>query len=281
MSNVLSILDLPKLSIVLLLTIVPSILLLMLILYSDRKSREPLLMLLICIFSGAFTICLSLIIDKILLKTVLAGATFLEDVNSYSVYKILLLAGVEEYSKMMILYIFLYRNKDYDDIYDGFVYSSIIALSFSLVETFMYVFSESSYDSMTSLATLRNFTAIPLHIACGIVMGYFVSLEKFSKNKVCKFKNMLLALLIPTLIHTIYNIFFSIVSMPDSSTFQYGLIIVILFVLSIYFIGIMFIYKTSNLNKIFINNGFYPKRYRYLMRKNEFIYKESRRYYGA
>lgn len=279
MSNILAILDYPKLITVLLLTIVPSILLLMLILYSDRKSREPLLMLLICIFSGAFTICLSLIIDKLILKFNLIGGDLFSDVNSYSVYRIMMLAGVEEYSKLMILYIFLYRNREYDDIYDGFVYSSIIALSFSLIETFMYVFSESTFDEMTSLAVLRNFTAIPLHITCGIVMGYFVSLEKFSKGKKKKFKNMILALLVPTLIHTVYNVFFSIVSFSGSN--NYSIIIILLFVASIYFVGILFIYRINNLNKIFINNGYFPKKYNYLMRKNEFIYQESRKYYGA
>lgn len=279
MSNILAILDYPKLITVLLLTIVPSILLLMLILYSDRKSREPILMLLICIFSGAFTICLSLIIDKLILKFNLIGGDLFSDVNSYSVYRIMMLAGVEEYSKLMILYIFLYRNREYDDIYDGFVYSSIIALSFSLIETFMYVFSESTYDEMTSLAVLRNFTAIPLHITCGIVMGYFVSLEKFSKGKKKKIKNMLCALFLPTLIHTIYNVFFSIVSFSSSN--NYSIIIILLFVVSIYFVGILFIYRISNLNKIFISNGYFPKKYNYLMRKNEFIYQESRKYYGA
>ena len=113
--------------------------------------------------------------------------------------------------------IFLYRNRAYDDIYDGFVYSSIIALSFSLIETFMYVFSESNYSDMTSLAILRNFTAIPLHVACGIVMGYFVSLEKFAKTRKAKLSNMIKALFMPTLIHTIYNVFFSVVSLSNTS----------------------------------------------------------------
>ena len=275
MSNVLAILDYPKLTVVLLLTIVPSILLLMLILYSDRKSREPLLMILICIFSGAFTICVSLLLDKIILKAHLIGGDLFTDVNSYSVYRILMLAGVEEYAKLLILYIFLYRNKDYDDIYDGFVYSSIIALSFSLVETFMYVFTESTYQDMTSLAVLRNFTAIPLHITCGIVMGYFISLEKFSKNKKKKFTNMICALFVPTMIHSVYNIFFSVVSFTNASTVS--VFTIILFILSIYFIGIMFILKINSLNKVFINNGYYPEQYKYLMRKNEFSYFQSRR----
>lgn len=279
MSNVLSILDYPKLTVVLLLTILPSILLLMLILYSDRKSREPLLMILICVFSSAFTISLSLLLDKLIVKFHLINGDLFTSVNAYSVYRILMLAGVEEYAKLLILYLFLFKNKSFDDIYDGFVYSSIIALSFSLVETFMYVFTESTYQDMTSLAVLRNFTAIPLHVACGIVMGYFVSLEKFSKTKSNKIKNMICALLIPTFIHAVYNVFFSVVSLSNTSNMS--LIIIILFVLSIYFIGIMFILRTSDLNKIFITNGSYPEKYSYLMRKNEFVYEKGRRYYGA
>ena len=220
-----------------------------------------------------------LIIDKIIVKTHIFSGDLFTYANSYNVYRIMILAGVEEYAKLLILYIFLYRNRAYDDIYDGFVYSSIIALSFSLIETFMYVFSEPSYNDMTSLAILRNFTAIPLHVACGIVMGYFVSLEKFSKTRSKKLKNMIKALFMPTLIHTIYNVFFSVVSLSNTSSSS--MFIVILFVLSIYFIGIMFIYKTYSLNKIFVSNGNYPRKFKFLMRRNEFIYKESRKFYGA
>lgn len=272
-------LETSRIIIVLLLTLVPSILLLMLILYSDRKSREPVLMILICAFSGAFTICLSLIIDKLILKAHLIGGDLFTSANSYSIFRILMLAGVEEYAKLFMLYLFLYRNKSYDDIFDGFVYSSIIALSFSLVETVMYVLSEGTFGDMTSLAILRNLTAIPLHLTCGISMGYFVSLEKFSKNRRRKVINMALALVIPTIIHTIYNVFFSVVSF--SNTTVTSIIVIVLFVLSIYFIGIMFVVRTNALNKVFVRNGLYPKKYSYLMIKNEFAFKESGNYHVA
>ncbi|MBR2712750.1 MAG: PrsW family intramembrane metalloprotease [Bacilli bacterium] len=275
MGNIFEVLDFSKLLIVLLITILPSVLLLSLILYSDRKSREPLSMILICILSGAFTICFSLIIDKLILTLNLIDASMFPSQNSYSVYRIMVLAGVEEYAKLLILHLFLYKNKAYDDIYDGFVYSSIIALSFSLIETVMYVFREPTFSEMTSLAILRNFTSIPLHIVCGVVMGYFISLQKFSKTRGRKFLNLLLSLFVPTLIHTIYNVFFSIILMDPTSVFT--LIIVILFILSIYFIGIMVILKTNRLNMIFINNGYYNKHYRFLMRKSDYIYENLRR----
>ncbi len=275
MGNFFEVLDFSKLLIVLLITILPSILMLSLILYSDRKSREPIPMILICILSGAFTICFSIIIDKLIITLNLVDASMFPTQNSYSVYRIMVLAGVEEYAKLLILHLFLYKNKSYDDIYDGFVYSSIIALSFSLIETVMYVFKEQTFSEMTSLAILRNFTSIPLHIVCGIVMGYFVSLQKFSRTKKRKLLNLLLSLFVPTLIHTVYNVFFSVILMDQTSVIT--LIVVILFILSIYFIGLMVILKTNALNNIFINNGYYDKHYKFLMRKNDYVYENARR----
>ena len=275
MGNIFDILDFPKLLIVILLTILPSILILSLILYSDRKSREPLLMILICIFSGVFTICFSLLIDKLILKLNIINASMFPSQNSYSVYRIIVMAGVEEYAKLLILYVFLYKNNSFDDIYDGFVYSAIIALSFSLIETFMYIFHEQTFADMTSLAILRNFTSIPLHIVCGIVMGHFIALDKFSKTKGKKLLCLLASFLVPLAIHSIYNIFFSVILM-DANTIL-SLLIVIAFILSIYFIGVTTIFKTSKLNNIFVNNGVFKKPYTFLMRKNDYIYSKFRR----
>ena len=272
MGNIFEVLDFSKLLIVLLITILPSVLMLSLILYSDRKSREPIPMILICILSGAFTICFSIVIDKLILTLNLIDASMFPSQNSYSVYRIMVLAGVEEYAKLLILHLFLYKNKSYDDIYDGFVYSSIIALSFSLIETIMYVFREQTFSEMTSLAILRNFTSIPLHIVCGIVMGYFISLQKFSRTRGRKLLNLILSLFVPTIIHTIYNVFFSIVLMDPTSMLT--IIIVILFILSIYFIGVMVIIKTNKLNMIFVNNGYFDKHYSFLMRKNDYVYEK-------
>ena len=275
MSNIFDILDLPKLIIVILLTILPSILILSLILYSDRKSREPLLMILICIFSGVFTICFSLLIDKLILKLNIINASMFPSQNSYSVYRIIVMAGVEEYAKLLILYLFLYKNNSFDDIYDGFVYSSIIALSFSLIETFMYIFNEQTFADMTTLAILRNFTSIPLHIVCGIVMGHFIALDKFSKTKTRKMACLLGSFLVPLAIHSIYNIFFSVILMDTNTMFS--ILMVIVFILSTYFIGVFTIFKTASLNNTFINNGIYSKHYNFLMRKNDYIYSKLRR----
>ena len=50
--------------IVLAITILPSVFLFSLIMYSDRKSKEPVSMILLAVLSGIFTVCVSLLIDK-------------------------------------------------------------------------------------------------------------------------------------------------------------------------------------------------------------------------
>jgi RsiW-degrading membrane proteinase PrsW (M82 family) len=264
-------LSIVEIIVVLAITILPSILMFGLIMYSDRKSREPLTMILIAVLSGVFTICISLLIDKYILKSNFFTNLF-NTYKSLNLTRIAILALVEEFAKLTALYVFISHNKAYDDIYDGFVYSAVIALSFALIETFLYVVREDSYTNMSSLALLRNFTTIPLHITCGIVMGYYVSISKFSRLKEKKFVLLLKGLLIPMLIHTTYNLFFSIIT-ETTSTMMYNLLLISLFVISIYLIGILYIVKITDLNKIFINNRIYPKRFRFLMNKREYILK--------
>ena len=269
--NVFSGLTVAQILIVLAITVFPSIVLFGLIMYSDRKSKEPISMILVAVLSGIFTICISLLIDKYILRSTFFNNLF-STYNALNFTRISILALVEEFAKLTALYVFISHNKAYDDIYDGFVYSAIIALSFALIETFLYVVREDSYQLMSSLALLRNFTTIPLHITCGIVMGYYVSMSKFSRLKNKKTILLIKGLLIPVIIHTTYNIFFSIIS-DTEGTSMYNLIIISLFVLSIYLIGILYIVKINDLNKIFINNRVYPKKFRFLMNKRKYILK--------
>lgn len=256
--------------VVLILSLVPTFILLSLILYSDRKSREPIPLLAICVVSGIFTICLSLLLGQIVLPALNIISTGLFTDTSFNLFKIMILAMIEEYAKLFVLYIFISHNSSFDDIYDGFVYSAIIALSFAAMETLVYVFNESTIEGMKTLAILRDFTTIPLHLVCGVIMGYYVSIEKFSKSKRYKIKKIAKSLLIPTLVHTVYNSFFSffIILLKDSA---FLMPVLVVFVLSVYLIGIIYILRTIKLNKIFITSENYPKKYNYLMTQKEFI----------
>lgn len=254
---------------VLILSLVPTIILLSLVLYSDRKSREPIPLIIICIISGVFTISFSMLIGKIALPQLNIFRDTILNAESFSIFKIAVLAMIEEYSKLIVLYVFMAHNKKFDDIYDGFVYASIIALSFAGMETILYVFNETTYQDMTSLAVLRNFSTVPLHLVCGIAMGYYVAIERFSKTKFNKIRKIAKSILVPTFIHTVYNCFFSL-TMINLNSKSYALIIILLFLLSIYAIGVEYLKKIIELNKLFISNSKYPKEYEFLMNKDEF-----------
>ena len=85
---------------------------------------------------------------------------------------------------------------------DGIVYAVMISLVFATVENISYVFKYGEQGLFVAIT--RMFTAIPLHAVCGVILGYFVGLAKFSDDKrPLLFKGLFLAVLI----HALYNYF--------------------------------------------------------------------------
>ena len=235
-----------------------------LILHSDKKSPEPLYMIMLALVSCIFTISLSLILGQILLPKLEIISSGLFDYKTSNIVKIIVLALVEEYSKLLVLYLFISKSKHFDDVYDGFVYSSLIALSFAVFENLYYVSSE-SITTMKSLAIIRSFTTVPLHLMCGISMGYFIGREKFSWGTSKRILYLLMSLIFPTFLHFTYNFTFTnIVNRYINSDML--IIMVMIFFIPFYIISIIFINKTRFLNNKFINN----ERYKNLMTKEEY-----------
>lgn len=172
------------------LTIVPSILIICVIVFSDRFV-EPfgtvmysfLLGVLICLPAGVLNTWLIWSQSDPDHFTFLAGFT-------------------EEPLKFLAIYLFLRKKTEFNEPMDAIVYGTIISLGFATLENFEYVYSpfaESSFD----IALLRSMTAIPMHASCGIVMGYFFGRYAFSGSKLFLAKS----LIYPILFHSCYNFF--------------------------------------------------------------------------
>lgn len=235
---------------VIFISILSSIIFVVAILYSDRKNKEPIYMILISLLSGIFTIGISLIIGKIILPKL----NFL-NFDSYNFIKILLYAFTEEFAKIVVLYFCLQKNKNFDDIYDGFVYSTLVALSFGAFESIIYVLTESSVLSMIYLALIRGITTIPLHLICGTIMGYYIGTEKFSRKKSLKLFKLFNAIFLPTILHTIYNYGLTQILLFFNSDLSFIITLIIFFVLFC-IIGIIYICRTKNVNNKFVNNKY-------------------------
>ena len=97
--------------------------------------------------------------------------------------------------------------KDFNEPIDGIVYGVTVSLGFATLENIYYVYVLSDYFGTTSqgLAILRSFSAIPAHAIFGATMGYFFMKYSFIQKQ----NNLALCLIVPIILHGIYNFFVS------------------------------------------------------------------------
>ena len=174
------------------LAILPVIVLATYIYVKDRFQREPLPLLLLALFCGALTTIPILFVER-----------FLQSVSPYeglqgALYTAFVVAGcTEEAFKLLALYLLIWRNRHFDEYFDGIVYAVFVSLGFAGVENIMYVFGGG-----VGTGILRALLSVPAHFLFAVVMGYFFALAKFYKNRRW---NMLMAFLVPMLLHGIFD----------------------------------------------------------------------------
>ena len=112
------------------------------------------------------------------------------------------LAGfTEEPLKFLAFMLLIKANIEFDEPMDAIVYGTIISLGFATYENIEYVYLYNEEFSSFYIAILRAISAIPLHACCGVIMGYYIGLYTFKGS----YKYIVQALLIPILIHALYN----------------------------------------------------------------------------
>ena len=184
----------------LLVTILPSILIILFFVYSD-KFREPRGEIVKVFIYGIL-----ITIPAYFLNTYLNAFWY----NNFKVSEgligsFLTAAPVEEGLKLSILYFFVYKMKDFNEPIDGIVYGVTASLGFATLENFYYVYLLADYfqTSSMSLAIARSFSAVPAHAVFGVFMGYFFMRYTFIK----KGDNLFFAFIIPFVLHGCYNLF--------------------------------------------------------------------------
>ena len=198
----------------LLITILPSILIVLYFVKSD-KFQEPKNEILKVFFLGVL-----ISIPAYILNTYL-GEFFYNNtkVSESIISSFLTAAPVEEGLKLSILYYFVYKMKDFNEPMDGIVYGICVSLGFATLENFYYVYLLADYFAETpmSIAILRSFSAVPAHAVFGVFMGYFFMKYSFIK----KGDSLLFAFLVPFVLHGCYNLF-------ASSNFIVSLLLIII-----------------------------------------------------
>ena len=195
-----------------LITIAPSILILLYFFLSD-KFKEPKRLVALVFFLGVL-ICLP------------AGIlnTFVYENfnnNTETVEKLLGSflgpAWTEELLKLFILYSIVLKRKEFNEPMDGIVYGVVVSLGFATYENYDYVYRLAlewkEYGvSQQDVAIWRSYSAVPMHGLNGCLMGFYLGKYVFTGDK----KFLSYSFIVPFLIHGIYNYYV-----------QFGVLIVI------------------------------------------------------
>lgn len=179
-----------------LIAIAPIIILALYVYFRDKYEKEPWWMLLLALGAGAF-IVIPILPVEIALSTLTRG------MNHYSTAffdAFIVAASTEEVFKYLAVVLLFFWSKQFNERFDGIVYAVFVSLGFALVENIMYVYFR--FGTM-EVGYLRAITAVPAHTLFGVAMGYRLGLAKFAKGP--KAKHLILALLIPIILHGIYD----------------------------------------------------------------------------
>ncbi|GGD85258.1 PrsW family intramembrane metalloprotease [Planktosalinus lacus] len=170
----------------------------------DQYDREPLKHLFISFMLGVLCAVPAVILSIVL------GKLFPVDYSSLisvAVFAFITVAFAEEFAKFLILRFYAYRQKEFNEPFDGIVYGAIISLGFAGIENILYV-----TDGGVQVGLLRMFTAVPAHASFGIIMGYYFGLAWQHKERAFEYK--LKGLLAAVFLHGLYDFFLMQQSYP-------------------------------------------------------------------
>lgn len=205
--------------------------------YKHDKNKEPMKMLLKLFVSGVFSCFLVLFISSIMGEVFPIFNADIENLDLFelAIYVFVGIALVEEFCKWLMSYSIAFNNKEFEEVYDMIVYSTFVALGFAFFENFLYVL-----DGGVAVGILRALLAVPGHACDGVFMGYYLGLAKTSalnNRDDLKKKNILLSVLVPTIMHGIY----------DFCLFTGNLLLIIFFFA---FVIYVYVYSIKKIKKV-------------------------------
>ena len=170
----------------------------------DQYDREPLKHLFISFMLGVLCAIPAVILSIVLGKFIPVD---FGNIVSVAIYALIVVAFAEEFAKFLVLRFYAYRQKEFNEPFDGIVYGAIISLGFAGIENILYVL-----DGGMQVGIMRMFTAVPAHASFGIIMGYYFGLAWKHKDKAKAYK--LKGLLAAIFLHGLYNFFLMQESYP-------------------------------------------------------------------
>ena len=179
------------------LAIAPGLAICLFIFTRDIYNREPALNLVMSFLFGILAIIPAIFIESFLDKQVADTA------SGIAIKSFFIIALAEESCKFLALRYYAYRQKSFDEPFDGIVYSVMVSMGFATLENILYVYGSAQTGHGYQVAFMRMFLSVPAHATFGILMGYHIGRAKFEPIK--EKRLMLLGLFWAVLFHGIFD----------------------------------------------------------------------------
>ncbi|WP_315824135.1 PrsW family intramembrane metalloprotease [Paraflavitalea speifideaquila] len=159
------------------LSLAPGIAIIFYIYSKDKYDREPFENLFISFLLGVVCTVPAALIQRNL-QPQLDHLVSPFSITYYFIWAFILVAFSEEGSKFLVLRLYSYRQKAFNEPFDGIVYSVMVSMGFATLENVLYVFHHGFATGI-----LRMFLSVPAHACFGVLMGYHTGLAKFDPEK--------------------------------------------------------------------------------------------------
>jgi RsiW-degrading membrane proteinase PrsW (M82 family) len=161
---------------------------------NDKHEREPIGLLLRAYFYGVLATGITYVISKALNLVITVDE---KSLTEQAVHAFIIVALLEEASKFLFVRGILYHNVNFNEPFDGIVYSVMVGMGFATMENILYVL-----NAGFSVGIMRMFTAVPAHACFAVLMGFYLGKAKFDHKKG---NAGLYALGVATLFHGVYD----------------------------------------------------------------------------
>lgn len=212
--------------------------------YKQDRNKEPAKLLTKLFIAGILSCFLVIVLSLILEMFFPILGSDPETLNKLElvIYVFVGIALVEELCKWIMTYFIAYNHSEFEEAYDMIIYATFVSLGFAFFENLLYVFAGG-----IQIGILRGLLAVPGHACDGVFMGYYLGqakIESVKRNNLNFKKNIFLSLLIPVILHGIYDYCLY----ANSYIF---LVIFIIFVIAVFRITFIKVKKEALLNKKF------------------------------
>ena len=177
-----------------LIAVLPALALCTYVFLKDRVEKEPLGLLAILFGAGAVAYIPSTLIENLILKLIgncfadameATAEGFIQFVSPDAQYGYTALCAFFGFSLIRIciqwavLFLITYRNKHFNYLFDGVVYSVFVSLGFVVAENVHFLLQNDS-----ELLLPKLITSVPCQLFIGIIMGYFYTMAhmRFAAN---------------------------------------------------------------------------------------------------